>query len=246
VVMGARHRRPPTRPYPGWYRWVRYAVLVALAAFLAKMGSEAAARLAAPYYPLLLITILSANGHEWVTRQTWWRMAAVAAAISILPAVILSPSRPLWPAQTVLAALAQSKPGNAAIQRAQTVYSVYGKRNDFLAPLKAQLPAEARIVGFIPNINDLEGTLWKPYGSRKIVEVLTASPTDPVLATLRGSAMITSRRALTERFQLTPEEYAAAIHGRITASAMIAQKAGLGLEQWVLISVDDHGTAQPE
>ncbi|MEP6668558.1 MAG: hypothetical protein ABJF10_05360 [Chthoniobacter sp.] len=245
VVAASWHGRPCASPAPVWQRWVRGAVLLAFGAFLAKMGSEAAARLAAPYYPPLLIGVLSASGHEWVTRQTWWRVMAVAVVVSILPAVVLSPSRPLWPAQPVLAALAQSRPGNAAIQRAQTVYSVYARRDDFLAPLKAQLPAEAQLVGFIPNLNDLEGTLWKPYGSRKIVEVLTASPADPALAFLRGSAIITSRRAL-DRFHLTPEAYAVTIHGKITASAMITQKVALGLEEWVIISIDDPATGQPD
>ncbi|MEI9898298.1 MAG: hypothetical protein WDN28_31690 [Chthoniobacter sp.] len=242
----AWHRRPSTSPIPLWNRWVRGAILLAFGIFLAKMGSEQDARLAAPYYPLLLIVVLGASGHEWVSRQTWWRVCAVAVALSILPAVILSPARPLWPARAVLAALAQSTPSNATLQRAQTVYSVYARRDDFLAPLKRQLPVGARTVGFVPNRNDLQGTLWKPFGSRKIVEVLTPSPTDPALAVLRGSAIITSERALAERFHLTPETYAAAIHGKIIASAMIAQKVSLGLEEWVLISVEDSQTGKSE
>jgi hypothetical protein len=224
TAAGTLHRRSPALPTAVARRWVHFAVLIAFGAFLAKMGSEAAARLAAPYYALLLIVVLSASGQEWVTRQTWWRMIAVVVAISILPAVILSPARPLWPAQAMLASLARSAPGNKAIQRAQAVYSVYARRDDFLAPLKAQLPSGARPLGVIPTINDLEGTLWKPYGSRKVIEVLTPSATDPALAALRGSAIITSQRALAERFALTPESYAAAIHGKVTASAMIAQK----------------------
>lgn len=246
LVAGALHPRPSNRPAAGWRRWILGAVVLAFGAFLAKMGSEAAARLAAPYYPLLFIVVLSARGQEWVTRKTWWRGVAVLVALSILPAVILSPARPLWPARTVLAALAQSAPGNAAIQRAQTVYSVYAKRDDFLAPLKAQIPTGARALGMIPTTNDLEGTLWKPYGTRKVIEVLTPSPTDPSLADLRGSAIITSQRALEERFHLTPEAYATAIHGKIIASAMITQKVARGLEEWVVISVDDREAGKPE
>jgi hypothetical protein len=141
----------------------------------------------------------------------------------------------------VLAALIQHNPASAMLQRARLVYSVYAKRDDFLAPLKTQVPQGARTLGVITTANDIEGALWKPYGSRKVIEVLTPSPTDPALALLHGSAIITSERALAERFNLTPEAYATAIHGKIIASAMIAQKVSLGLEKWVLISVDSSG-----
>jgi hypothetical protein len=218
--------------------WVFGAILLAFGAFLAKMGSEAAARLATPYYPFLFIVVLANDGQEWLTRRKWWRALAIAVVISILPAVILSPARPLWPAQQFLRWMAQRAPDSKAIQRARVVYDVYAKRDDYLAPLKARLPEGARMVGAIPTANDLEGTLWKPYGSRKIVEVLTPSPDDPALAMLRGSAIITSPRAIGERFGLTPESYAAAIRGRIAARELIAQKAGVGPEEWVLISLD--------
>lgn len=224
-------------PLPARVRWVHLAILLAFGAFLAKMGSEASARLASPYYPFLLIVLLAVAGQEWATRQGWWRPLATLVALSIVPALILSPARPLWPAQSVLHSLAQNKPDNKAIRRALTVYSVYGQRHDYLAPLKAQLPADTHVLGVIPTENDIEGTLWKPYGSRKVVEVLTASPADPALASLRGSTIITSKRALRERFNLTPEAYASSIGGTISARAMLTQKVGLGLEEWVLISL---------
>ncbi len=235
TAISFRHSRGTFQP--AWVRWVHLAILVAFGAFLAKMGSEGTPRLAAPFYPFLLILPLGFSGQEWATRQRWWRVLAVLVALSIVPAMILSPARPLWPAQSVLHSLAQSRPGNKAIQRAQAVYSTYRQRHDYVASLKAQLPPNTHVLGFIPNINDLEGTLWKPYGSRKVIEVLTSSPKDPALAALRGSAIVTSRRALEERFNLTPEAYAASINGTLSARAMLTQKVALGPEEWVLISV---------
>ncbi len=230
----------------GWVRhdgrehgfWIGLAVGAAFLAFCAKMGSESAPRLAASYYPFLLIPLLRRPVNDRLTRRRWWRGLTVLAAASIVPALILTPARPLWPAQRVLDYLAAKMPGNVTLQRARLVYAVYATRHDHLGPLRQYLPAGARTVGFIPTGNDLESSLWKPYGSRRVVEVLTPSPTDPALAQLRGSAIVTSRRALAESFHLTPEAYAATIGGRIAGRATLAQKAAIGPEGWLVIALD--------
>jgi hypothetical protein len=162
----------------------------------------------------------------------------VVAALSILPPAILTPSRPLWPAQLILSRLAAHAPGNAILQRARNVYAVYAQRYDYLAPLKALLPATAHTIGFIPTDNDIEGTFWRPYGNRRYLEVLTPAPTDPVLSELREGAIIASERGLTDRFKLTPEAYAASIHGRIIGEATVAQKVSIGPEKWFVIALD--------
>ncbi len=235
---GGRQWSRPARPSPDWGFWIGWASVVAFAVYLMKMGSEAAPRLAAPYYPFLLIPILRSRGQEWLSRCRWWKVMAVLAAASILPTVILTPSRPLWPAQTTLDRFAASATPSALLQRTRLVYAVYAQRPDYLAPLKSLLPAGVRTIGSVPTGNDMETSLWKPYGARRVVEVLSPSPDDPALARLHGSAIVTSQRALAERFSLTPEAFAAAIGGRIVGRSLLTQKAARGPEEWLVVALD--------
>lgn len=238
ILLAAFRRggwRLPKRSDPGF--WIGAAALLATLVFCAKMGSESAPRLAAPYYPFLLIPLLRLPVNDWLVRQRGWRVLAVLAAASALPPLILTPSRPLWPAPSVLHTLASRSPESAALRRALLVYGTYAQRHDYLAPLKTHLPPDLEVVGFIPTGNDLETTVWKPYGSRRVIEILTPAPDDPALAGLRGGYLITSLRGLADRFGLAPEEYAARLGGQITQRSILTQKAALGPEEWIVIKI---------
>jgi hypothetical protein len=219
-------------------RAIGIAAVIALLAYGAKMGSEACARLIASYYPFLLLPLLRLSANDPLTRRRWWRGFAMLAALSIVPTLILTPARPLWPAQTVLAALAEQNPGSTFLLRSQLVYEVFAQRHDYLAPLKKHLPAHARTVGFVPTGNDLEGSLWRPFGSRRVVEVLQATRADPAVRQLAGSVVVSSRRGLASRFQMTAEEFAAAIGGRLVGEETLTLKASVGPEPFVVIAVD--------
>ncbi len=238
AIGGSAHRKLTFARGPNWGRWLGLASYFAFGVYLAKMGSEAAPRLAAPYYPFLLIPVLRGTGQESLTRRRWWRVVAILAALSMFPPIILTPSRPLWPAESTLAWLAGRAPGSALIRRARDVYAVYAQRHDFLASIKALLPASAHTIGFIPTPNDIEGALWPPYGSRRYVEVMTPSPHDPVLAQLQGSAIIASERGIVERFETTPDKYVASIHGHLLGEARVTQKVSVGPEKWFIIALD--------
>ncbi|HEY3901271.1 MAG TPA: hypothetical protein VGM54_21865 [Chthoniobacter sp.] len=228
-----RIRKLP-RPVADWGRWIGVASYVALAAYLVKMGSEAAPRLAAPFYPFLLIPLLRASIYDRLTRRRWWRILATLVALSILPAIVLTPSRPLWPAESTLAWLSAKMPGNTLLARSQLVYQVYAHRDDDIAPLKPLLPSDGRAVGYVREINDIEAPLWKPYGSRRIVEVL---PPAPDLSALRNSVIIGSRPGFEQQFGLTPAAFAAKVGGHITGEATIYVKAGSAPQEWVVIAL---------
>ena len=114
---------------------VGLAAWISILFFMLKMGSEATARLLLPYYPLVIIPILLQPVQEKLQRRRAWKIFAVAAALSVLPAIIFSPSRPLFPAVRFSERLAERHPGSAAAQRLATVYSTYARRNDLLAPV---------------------------------------------------------------------------------------------------------------
>jgi hypothetical protein len=211
--------------------------LLAAAAFGAKMGSEAAPRLFAAYYPFLLLPLLLLRGSEGLSRRRWWRVLACLCAASIVPTLILTPARPLWPAQTVMARLLEQHPNSAFLQRSKLVYNVFATRHDHLAPVKKYIPAGVRTVGFVPTGNDLEGSLWRPFGARRVVEVLQPTRSDPAIRQLSGSVVISSPRGLYEHFQMTAEEFAHAIGGRVIGEEMLTIKAIVGPEPFCVIAV---------
>jgi hypothetical protein len=52
--------------------------------------------------------------------------------------------------------------------RAQKVYEVYSHRSDPLAGIREWFPPGLRTIGFMGTDDDLDISLWKPYGSRRV------------------------------------------------------------------------------
>ena len=150
----------------GWGAWV------AMVIYMMKVGAPATGRLLAAYYPMLLLPVLLHAAQSKVVRQFWWQMLALATSISGLIVVVLTPSRPLWPAETVLATLCEKFPRNEQLDRARVSYSVYRNRNDLFAPLRGELPASATVVGLIEGNDDPETSLWHPFGSRRFEHIV--------------------------------------------------------------------------
>lgn len=147
---------------------VAVAAWLAALVFMAKLGSEAGPRLMLPYYlPALIPLLLLPSQRAWL-RFRAWRIFLILLALGILPVLVLSMSRPLWPAQFVTARLARAQPDNATLQRLATAYAVYSHRNDALAPLRSALPGGAREIGFIAGSNDTDYSLWHPIGERAV------------------------------------------------------------------------------
>ena len=123
---------------------VALAAWIAIAVFLLKLGSEAAARLLLPYYCLAVVPLLRLPAQRAWLRFRAWRIFLALMAASVLPALVLSVSRPLWPAQTVANRLAAARPGSKTLARLATTYTAYAHRNDVLASVRAALPDDAR------------------------------------------------------------------------------------------------------
>ncbi|HEU6449062.1 MAG TPA: hypothetical protein VFV23_11550 [Verrucomicrobiae bacterium] len=137
--------------------------------YMAKMGSEATARLMLAYYPLMAIPILLLPAQKRLARLRSWNIFAVLCMLSVLPAIVLSPSRPLFPAVQTSHWLLQHYPRNAAAKRFAGVYLAYAHRNDALAPLRAAVSDNAEKIGFIAGGNDTDYSLWRPFGKRQVV-----------------------------------------------------------------------------
>jgi hypothetical protein len=151
-----------------WQTGVRLAPWVSLAALLSQSLVYPIGRICAPFYPLLVPLLLMGAAHERLFRQCWWRMLALAVFAMAAGLLIISPARPLFPAQTLLGKAGTSS--HPWLARAQVVYSIYHDRWDAFAPVRAILPADATVMGMV-TFDDPETSLWRPFGSRRIEHV---------------------------------------------------------------------------
>ena len=103
-------------------------------------------------------------------KKAWWQRFAVAVFLIAGALLILSPSRPLWPANSVLGRV---QTAHRLVARAKTVYSVYSQRNDGFAPARDFLPPGLKVVGFM-SFDDPEASLWRPFGSRRVEHIKVA------------------------------------------------------------------------
>ena len=157
-------------------RLILIAPWLALLAFCMKSGMVTPDRLIAPYYPLLLPLLLAGAGQSQIVRRCWWRALVAGVLLLAFAVLILTPDRPLWPAQTILTKLAARHPNQHLISRALDVYTVYARRSDPLADVRALLPKDIKAVGFIGAEDDCDISLWLPLGSRRVEHFLLSDP----------------------------------------------------------------------
>jgi hypothetical protein len=168
--------RPGLQLVHGLPRWIQWGALVApwiaLGLYSVKSGMVTGSRIIAPYYPFLLPLLLVHQGQWYLVRKRWWRALAGAVVCLTLPILVVSPARPLWPAQSILGRLAKARPDSRLLQRAYRVYSVYSSRSDPLAQVRDLLPSDLRVIGFLADGDDMDISLWRPFFSRRVHHIL--------------------------------------------------------------------------
>jgi hypothetical protein len=161
-------------------RWVLIAPWFALLVFGMKSGMVTPQRLIAPYYPLLLPLLLVGAGQSQIIRRGWWRMMVGGGLVLALVVLVLSPDRPLWPAKTILSRASSRHPDQRLLARALKVYTVYSGRSDALAGVRALLPPDIKVVGFIGTKDDCDISLWRPFGERRVEHFFLADPPEQI------------------------------------------------------------------
>jgi hypothetical protein len=242
VLAALRRGLRPSAPIgvaaslPGWLRGgVLFGSWVALLAYCVKSGMVTPARLISPYYPLLIAPLLVLAGHADVVRQRWWRCAEVAVVVMAFGVLIVTPARPLWPAQTLLSQFAKLRPESRLLRRASSVYSVYSSRPDPLADVRALLPREASVVGFIGTGDDMDISLWRPYGSRKVEHFTLDDPADMMrgrhveYVVLGGLNLAFEHRTLESWLQETG--------GELVGTVMAVVKVSEGPQPWHVVRI---------
>ena len=143
---------------------------VALIAYFSKAGMSTVGRHIAPFYPFFLALLLAGPRQALVTRMPIWRWACGLALLSAFAVVVIVPSRPLWPAKTLLGQVGEAS--HPILIRAKTGYSVYQNRADGLGPLRDALPPDASRVAYLTHNISPELPLWKPYLQRSLRHVM--------------------------------------------------------------------------
>jgi hypothetical protein len=213
---------------------VMIAGWLAFLVFMAKMGSEATARLLSPYYPVLLPSLLAHPANGDLVRQTWWRAAVrVVMAGATLP-LVLTPARPLWPAAVVFPKLQDRWPSNTQLSRAAQVYSIYRQRDDLLGPLRDCLPANVKLVGLISGENDSDVALWRPFGTdRRVVYLVGAKSWQDETQGLTW--IVGKTRLVPERYRSSIEQVLIRSGGELVAKKVITSTLTQGPEEWFVL-----------
>jgi hypothetical protein len=151
------------------------------------------------------------------------------------PVLILTPGRPLWPAKTVLSKLHASHPNSVAIARALKVYETYAIRPDPLANVRALLPPDVRVVGFMAAEDDIEVSLWRPFGQRIVKDVLVTDTAEQLRA--RGLDYIVVGGLNLKLRNKTIDQWLHDTGAEVIASTTATIKVGEGEQSWYLARV---------
>ena len=204
--------------------------------FFTKSSLSEISRVSLPYFPIALVFVLATSSWHRLNRSRLFRFVVVLNLFLALVTLIIDPSRPLWPAQTILSHPTPFPLLEKFRFRALSVYTNYGSRAQAFTPLRRLLPIEVSEVGFFNYGNDPAASLWKPYGSLIVREV---TPKDN-LSSLQASGLhyvYAGERVVRETRSQTVEQWATDLHGSILANTILYPAVSRGAERWVLILI---------
>jgi len=230
---GHKSLRPISGISPTVLRWALISPWLAVLAYSAKSGMVTPARLIAPYYPLLMPLLLVGAEQATLVRRGWWRGLAWAGFLAALGVLIVTPARPLWPAQTILTKAVALKSGNRLLTRALATYSVYSIRSDPLPGFRAALPRDLKVVGFLGGPDDLDISLWRPYGSRR-VETIAMQATAEQIRQRKLQYAVVSGFFLTA-CNIAFDDWLSRSRAEVVASATVTIAVSSGPQHWYLV-----------
>ena len=181
VVSGWRRRaKPQAVPSGNLVLWlVCLAPWVSLLYLMAKLDFRSGPRYLAAYYPFLGMGLLLSPAQAGLIRRNWWRSWALLSCGLAGLLLVISPARPLWPAGWFIQHYGPSLKSSRLVSLAVNAYEAKSRRSEVFAPVIALLPADAKIIGF--SADDFpETSLWKPFGSRRILHVKTGDSGEEV------------------------------------------------------------------
>jgi hypothetical protein len=213
---------------------VRWAPAISLFAVMTQSNLSAIARILTPYYLLLLPPLLAGAGQGVVVAKHGWRALAFFIFFLAAGLLIISPARPLFPAQTILGMM--QMPESRLLARVKEVYAVYGNRNDAFAPARAVLPPGLSVLGLI-TYDDPETSLWRPFGSRRIQHVC---PGDTVadLKARQVEYILLREQAFSQWFGCPLEVWLRQMNAKVVNKISLNLRASSGPLDWYLIRLN--------
>jgi hypothetical protein len=213
-----------------WASWISYGI------YLAKLGSNTSARIAAPYYPLLLASLLQWRRIALLERKKFFQTLAWLAALTVVPVIIFTPARPLVPIQTLARMI-----GKPSVEKIAAKYRVWSDLRDDLAPLRNALPPEATKIGYAGAFLDTSYGLWKPLGHRVVVELgLPLGSKSRPPADLNYA--VVTKRGLEQRYGMDLKTWLDDTGGKVVfehqRQTTLESHSGLQYESWYLVKLN--------
>jgi hypothetical protein len=162
----------------------------------------------------------------------------------VLSAVVvaLTPGRPLWPARTILSKALERKPDNRLLARALKVYTVYGERSDTLASVRALLPKGLSVVGFMGTLDDIDLSLWRPYGSRRVEHILLSDSLEEIRQRHIQYAVVGSVNLAENHTTLA--EWQKKTGAELIATTLATQSVTQGPQPWYIVRFPEGARAE--
>ena len=203
--------------------WISYGF------YLMKLGSYLSARIGAPYYPLLIISIILRPRVAAFERRKITALVAALAALSVLPVLILTPIRPLFPTSLV-----------SGMKGIAAKYNLWAGLRDNFAPLRNALPPRVTKLGYAGGFHDTSYGLWQPLGSREVIELglpLGSKARPP--ADLQYA--VVDQRGLKERYGMDLnswcEQVGAGVVYEMNYNTMLDGHSAAHYESWYLVKL---------
>ena len=207
---------------------------LSLAWFFTQTSLSGISRVVLPYFPIALAFIFVASNWSRLHRSRLFILAVLLNLFLAILTIVIDPSRPLWPAQTLLSHSTSSPLIEKLRTRALSVYTNYGSRSDVFSPLRQLLPPNVSEVGFFNGGDDPVSSLWKPYSSLIVREV---TPKDN-LASLQARGLhyiFAGERGLRENLSQSIEQWTTDLRGSVVATTILYPAVSRGAERWVLV-----------
>lgn len=218
---------------PRLLRFAWWSPWIGLLAYCAKSGMVTPARLIAPYYPLLLPLLLVGAGQSVLVRTRGWRWLCSLVFLTAFAVLIVTPARPLWPAQTILKRAVAAQPDSRLLNRALTTYTVYSQRSDPHAEVRAQLPAGLQVIGFLGGPDDLEISFWRPYGTRRVEAIALEAPPEEIRQRKIEYAVVSG--LFLELQRATFAEWSARTRAELIAQTNVTLSVSIGPKPWYVV-----------
>jgi len=203
--------------------------------FFTQSGLACPARYLAPSYIILLAPVLCLPRAGELLRRRWWRRLAMGGFALAALLIIVTPARPLWPAQSLLRLFHADTSDSSILKRAWAVYSVYGERADGFAPVRAALPADLKLLGLV-TFDDPETSLWRPFISLRIRHV-TRSDNANTLREKNIGTVLVSEFIVSNNEKSTMNQWLTKYDAEVISSFDLQLRATRGPTRWHLVRV---------